>query len=112
MYQSIEKKRLEEQKIVQEMIYLYCKKKHGRRKQEGLCKACETLLQYANERVRKCPFMENKTFCSACRVHCYQPEMREKIREVMKFSGPRMLLYHPAMAMRHMITTMQAKRKE
>ena len=39
--------------------------------------------------------MESKTFCSNCRVHCYCPDMREKIRMVMRFSGPRMLFYHP-----------------
>ena len=23
--------------------------------------------------IERCPFMENKTFCSACKVHCYKP---------------------------------------
>jgi hypothetical protein len=46
---------------------------------------------------------ETKTFCSNCNVHCYKPEMREKIREVMRFSDPRMIFYHPIMAIRHLI---------
>lgn len=29
--------------------------------------------------------------------------MREKIREVMRFSGPRMIFYHLVMAIRHVI---------
>ena len=37
--------------------------------------------------------METKTFCSNCKVHCYKPEMRKKIRAVMRFSGPRMIFY-------------------
>ena len=49
--------------------------------------------------------METKTFCSSCKVHCYRKEQRDKIKEVMRFSGPYMLLYHPLMALRHMINT-------
>ena len=51
------------------------------------------------------------TFCSNCKVHCYKPEMREKIREVMRFSGPRMILYHPIMAIRHVIESRKEKKR-
>ena len=57
-------------------------------------------------------FMENKTFCSNCRVHCYKPEMREKIREVMRFSGPRMLLCHPILAVWHVVCSVAEKKKQ
>ena len=46
------------------------------------------------------------------RVHCYQTEMREKIRQVMRFSGPRMLLYHPALALWHVACSVREKRKQ
>ena len=59
----------------------------------------------------RAPFMETKTFCSNCRVHCYRPDMREQIRQVMRFSGPRMLCCHPVMATRHVIETQREKRK-
>lgn len=65
----------------------------------------------AMQRSDKCPFMETKTFCSNCRVHCYKPEMREKIREVMRFSGPRMILHHPVMAVRHVIESKKEKKR-
>jgi hypothetical protein len=55
--------------------------------------------------------METKTFCSNCKVHCYKPEMREKIREIMRFSGPRMIFYHPIMAIRHLIESKKEKQK-
>lgn len=71
----------------------------------------EALSQYAMQRSDKCPFMETKTFCSNCRVHCYKPEMREKIREVMRFSGPRMILHHPVMAVRHVIESKKEKKR-
>ena len=76
-----------------------------------MCPDCTALDVYARQRSDKCPFMENKTFCSNCRVHCYQPEMRQKIREVMRFSGPRMMFRHPVVVMRHMIETKKEKRR-
>ena len=93
-----------EQKIIALMIKLYCRKKHHSKE---LCENCSELLNYANLRIEKCPFMETKTFCSACKVHCYKKEMREKIREVMKFSGPRMIFYHPILAIKHLTQTIK-----
>ena len=106
---KIESKREREKRTVALMIRLYCNKKHGTKK--NLCPGCEALLQYAMQRSEKCPFMETKTFCSNCRVHCYKPEMREKIREVMRFSGPRMILHHPVMAVRHVIESKKEKKR-
>lgn len=104
---KIETKRQREKKTVSLMICLYCKKKHGMKKE--LCPDCQALSDYAMQRSDKCPFMDTKTFCSNCRVHCYKPEMREKIRTVMRFSGPRMILYHPVMAIRHLIESKKEK---
>ena len=97
-----------EKRVVSEMIALYCRKNHGGKE---LCPECAALRDYAVQRSDKCPFMETKTFCSNCRVHCYKPEMREKIRTVMRFSGPRMLFYHPIMAIRHVIESMKEKKR-
>lgn len=91
------------------MIALYCRNKHGKR--QGLCPNCAALDSYARERSDKCPFMETKTFCSNCKVHCYKPEMREKIRAVMRFSGPRMMFHHPVMAVRHVLETKKEKKR-
>ena len=105
---AIEAKRQREKQIVAEMIRLYCRKKHG---QNELCPECAQLLQYASQRSDRCPFMETKTFCSNCRVHCYKAEMREKIRIVMRFSGPRMLFHHPVAAIRHALLTLREKKR-
>lgn len=56
--------------------------------------------------------MENKTFCSNCKVHCYKPEMRQGIKEVMRFSGPRMIFHHPIAAFRHVIESSGEKRRQ
>ena len=87
---SLDKKRADEKLLVSEMIALYCRKQHKTPKGQ-LCPACQELQDYALARIDKCPFMETKTFCSACKVHCYKPAMREQIRAVMRWAGPRML---------------------
>lgn len=104
---KIQDKRDREKRIVTEMIRLYCRKNH---RQKELRTECKALAEYASARSDKCPFMETKTFCSNCKVHCYKPEMREKIRAVMRFSGPRMIFYHPVLAVRHVIETKKEKR--
>ncbi len=90
-----------EMKTIQEMIRLYCRARH--QKAPGLCDECELLQQYALKRLQKCPFQQNKTTCSNCAVHCYSAKMKSRIIEVMRFSGPRMLLHHPFLAVAHLL---------
>ena len=104
------RRRREETLLVQQMIALYCRGNHGSRN-GALCPECRALDDYAALRIEKCPFMETKTFCSACRVHCYRPEMREKIRAVMRWAGPRMLFVHPVLAVRHLLETRKEKQR-
>ncbi len=106
---DIQGKRQREKQVVSQMIALYCRRKHHTK--GDLCPDCAALSRYACMRSDRCPFMETKTFCSNCRVHCYQPEMREKIREVMRFSGPRMIFYHPVAAIRHVVETKREKKR-
>jgi len=83
------------------MIRLYCRQRHG--EPGGLCPACRQLHDYAMRRLEKCPFGEGKSTCAKCRVHCYRPEMRQQIKRVMQYAGPRMLLAHPLLAIAHML---------
>ena len=115
-HKTAEQKRQWEKEIVSKMIAIYCRAhhkeaRHGCAKAE-LCPECRDLETYAKIRSDKCPFMETKTFCSNCKVHCYKPEMREKIRQVMRFSGPRMLLHDPVNAIRHVILSRKEKKQQ
>ncbi|MCI5123011.1 MAG: nitrous oxide-stimulated promoter family protein [Candidatus Electrothrix sp. AR5] len=85
------------------MIGQYCQANHGDSKggDKDLCADCVELLNYAERSLANCPFQEGKTTCGKCKVHCYKPSMREKIREVMRAIGPRMILTNPIMALRH-----------
>ena len=71
---GIETKREREKKMISQMIALYCRRNHHTR--GALCPECAALNDYARARSEHCPFMETKTFCVNCRVHCYKPGTR------------------------------------
>ncbi|MBW2561710.1 MAG: nitrous oxide-stimulated promoter family protein [Deltaproteobacteria bacterium] len=97
---SDEHSKLEQEiRTAEVMIEIFCHGHHGTK--EGLCPECRELLAYVTGRLERCPLQENKPKCSKCPVHCYKPAMREKIRAVMKYAGPRMLYRHPILAGRH-----------
>lgn len=93
-----------EKKIVQHLIGISCRGHHHVRSgADKLCSSCADLLKYAEARLDRCPFGEQKTFCGSCRIHCYEPERRAEIRQVMRYAGPRLLLVDPIAAVRHLI---------
>ena len=94
-----EKKRRQEKETVGLMIELYCRGNHGTPKGQ-LCPDCAALRDYADARVGHCPHMATK------------PEMREQIRQVMRWSGPRMLFHHPVLAIRHLVETRKQKKAQ
>lgn len=87
-------------RTVAAMVRIYCAGKHGRR--ATLCAPCEALLCYADDRLTKCPFGEEKTTCRDCPIHCYRPVERTAMKDVMRYAGPRMLWRHPLLAIRHL----------
>jgi hypothetical protein len=91
-----------EKKTIDRMVHLYCKVHHNTKKEE-LCPECTEFLSYAHMRLDKCPFQEEKSTCGKCLVHCYQPEMREKAKQIMRYSGPRLLLHNPILALHHVV---------
>ncbi|MDF1537606.1 MAG: nitrous oxide-stimulated promoter family protein [Candidatus Thorarchaeota archaeon] len=91
-----------EKNVVSKMIGLYCEKKHG--SQQGiLCQECANLREYSHHRLDHCRYGEDKPTCRKCETHCYKPEMRGRIRAVMRFSGPRLVLRAPADWIRHQL---------
>lgn len=98
---SSQRRMRRERETVEEMIRLYCKAKHDDPARR--CPDCQALMDYARSRLERCPFQEDKPTCSNCAVHCYQAEMRDRIRAVMRYSGPRMLFHHPVLAMFHLM---------
>ncbi len=94
-------KRLQrERETIAAMIACYCRGVHS---SGELCAECRALLDYATMRLQRCPFQEAKPTCAKCPIHCYQPHVREQVKAVMRYAGPRMFWRHPILALRHFL---------
>jgi hypothetical protein len=91
---------LRELETIEAMTRIYCADLHG-----GAvpCDDCQALMTYASKRLAVCTFGEEKPVCAKCQVHCYGKAMREKVKEVMRYAGPRMIWRHPWLALMHVV---------
>ena len=87
------------------MIDIFCRQKHA--SEDTFCASCHELLNYAYLRLERCPFGEKKTACADCSVHCYQPIQRKEIANVMRYSGPKMVMRHPLLVLLHVMKPKQ-----
>ncbi|MFN2355889.1 MAG: nitrous oxide-stimulated promoter family protein [Desulfopila sp.] len=88
---------------IKAMLAIYCKAHHHGARGDEFCTDCRDLLHYAHTRLLRCPFQEDKPTCGNCPIHCYNRDMRRRVQQVMRFSGPRMLYKHPLMALHHLL---------
>ena len=100
---NLPKRIQKEQSVVSWMIIKYCHA-HHKLENASVCKDCSELRNYALQRLERCPFADQKPFCSKCPIHCYNKEMRANIRFVMRYAGPRMLFSHPIMSLGHFLS--------
>lgn len=109
-----------EETTIATMVGMYCRDHHADRPRaapeatpgaqsaertsaaDGLCEDCAALLAYARARLERCPYGADKPTCAKCTTHCYKPAMREQVRAVMRYAGPRMLKEHPLLAAAHL----------
>jgi len=98
---SAERRIHRELKTVRVMIGLYCRDGHGGG--PDLCDKCRALWEYAQLRVERCPFRADKPTCADCTVHCFNPGMREEMKAVMRYAGPRMAWRHPVLSLFHLL---------
>lgn len=90
-----------EKHTVEAMVHIYCTDHHD--KGETLCVECSELLEYAKRRLDTCPFQEAKPACNHCEVHCYSAEMRNRVKVVMGYAGPRMAYRYPLLSFQHLL---------
>jgi hypothetical protein len=90
-----------EKRTIQAMVRIYCRGQGHAGPRP--CPECAELQSYASCRLDRCPFGEDKTTCARCPIHCYRPAMRARVKEVMRYAGPRMLLHHPVLALLHQL---------
>ena len=101
-----------EKKTIEIMIKKYCQHFHNTKSE--LCDNCSVLLKYSNNRLDNCHYLikfGTKPICSKCPIHCYKPDMRKKIRKVMRYIGPRMMISHPIMGLNHLFHRFQKLNK-
>ena len=96
-----------ERQTISKMVGIYCKAHHG---SDGLCKDCSVFMDYAEVRLAKCPFGEDKPTCSHCPVHCYKADYRDQVKAIMRYAGPRMLFRHPVLTVAHYIDGLRKAR--
>jgi len=90
--------------IVETMIRLYCRANcDARADNESLCSDCQKLLDYAVERLEKCPQKSTRTSCGRCSTPCYREPYKSQIRSVMKYAGPRMAFKHPIKTVKYVL---------
>ncbi len=99
-----------EARTVEVMIRMHCHDNHSREQRPSgghrdctLCSDCTALLDYSLLHLRRCRFGGAKPTCDRCPVHCFRPDMRDKIRTAMRYAGPRMVYRHPYLAVMHLI---------
>lgn len=107
---AVARRRAREERVISQMVALYCAGNHDAASRteraccgEPVCPACKAVDAYAVLRTARCRQMHAKTSCEKCPYHCYRPQEREQIRQVMRYAGPRMLTKHPIAAIRHLL---------
>lgn len=103
---SLTTEQISDLKVLAEFVELYCRKKHDpaerihllpeqlqvkHGKSGLLCSHCAELLKHGVAKRAACP-LDPKPTCKSCHIHCYSKEYRQKVREIMAFSGKRMIL--------------------
>lgn len=95
-------------KTIQAMVSIYCQSHHQVSDKTQLCMQCTEFIAYANEKLDRCPYGQNKPTCNKCPIHCYKSEQRQQAKTIMRYAGPRMLTKHPILAIKHLIAERRA----
>ena len=102
------KKLATEKKTVEVMIVMYCRAHHTENEKE-ICLGCTNLLKYAKVRIDKCVYGVTKPTCDKCPIHCYNKISQDEIKNIMRYSGPRMIFRHPILSMKHLLRKLDSK---
>lgn len=109
---SFEDRRTKKDDIAKSMIHIYCRGNHKNSGTNQLCDECNQLLEYSSFRSSKCPHIERTLYCSNCPTPCYKPDMKEQMRVVMKYAGPRFLFKHPIQFTKHVIYDYKTRKRD
>ena len=89
-------------RTLEHMTGIYCSDHHGTGTNSP-CEECRDFLAYAEQRLLKCPYGQEKPTCAKCPIHCYKRVQKEQARVIMRYAGPRMMLRHPWLSLLHLV---------
>ena len=90
-------------KTIKAMLNIYCRAQHHSSAKSLPCHECAEFIAYANEKLDRCPYGQAKPTCNRCPIHCYKKVQRQQAKAIMRYAGPRMLLSHPILAVKHLL---------
>ncbi len=104
IFEKLDDKKNKDIRVLADFISIFCRENH-RGEAKGifpikdarlhnslgnkypvLCSDCQKLLSHGIAKLLLCPY-DPKPLCKKCETHCYAPGYREKVRQVMRFSG-------------------------
>lgn len=89
-----------EKRTINLMIRLYCRYKLKQKTPDAEHLA---LIAYCCRRLDHCRWHDEKPPCRYCMSHCYGKQQQEAVRRIMRWAGPRMVLYAPMEFIRHLL---------
>ncbi len=110
LFDRLDHKKNKDIRVLSDFVAIFCRENHPAEAKEVfpikdarlhqalgtkelvLCHDCGKLLSHGIAKLLLCPY-DPKPMCKKCETHCYAPGYRERVREVMKFSG-RYLIKH------------------
>lgn len=101
--ETLSKQQKKDIRLIGKFVEVYCAGRHGAVERapfllpEGLgerrvCSECTAFMEYAVTKRIKCPLEAEKPSCKHCRIHCYGKAQREKVREIMSYSGRKLMM--------------------
>ena len=106
--ERLDDKKTKDIRVMRNFIAIFCRENHQLEKKDVfpvedarlrrslgdeelvLCQDCSRLLNHGIAKRLLCPY-DPKPMCKKCATHCYAPGYREKMRQVMRFSGKYMI---------------------
>ena len=110
IFEKLDSKKAKDIRVLSDFISIFCREKHRTEPKEPfylkdekvesvlkgrnltLCRDCSKLLSHGIAKLLLCPY-DPKPMCKKCETHCYAAGYRERVREIMRFSG-RYLIRH------------------
>ncbi len=104
LFERLDRKKTRDARVLADFVNIFCRENHryepkslfpgedeAIRQAAGdrprlLCSDCRKLLYHGIVKLLQCPY-DPRPACKKCENPCYAPGYRERMREVMRFSG-------------------------